>query len=227
MQDAAIAIKALNFRWQRGSKWNLSIEALTIDAGEHVFIEGPSGSGKSTLLGLIAGITPVKDGELWVAGQPLHRMRSGKRDKFRAAHLGFVFQQLNLIPYLSVLDNILLPVHFAGKRLSHYRERAASLVQRLGIDANLLHAAASQLSVGQQQRVAIARALIEKPALLVADEPTSALDTANRDSFITLMLEESSRDGTTVLFVSHDTGLKRHFQRSLQMRATERGVTCS
>lgn len=168
----------------------------------------------------------MKQGQLWVANQPLHRMRAGKRDHFRANHLGFVFQQLNLIPYLSVLDNILLPVRFAGKRPAKFKARAAHLAERLGIDANLLQQSASQLSVGQQQRVAIARALIEKPALLVADEPTSALDTDNRDGFIQLLLEEASRDQSTVLFVSHDKGLQRHFNRTIRLVAGAEGVTC-
>lgn len=226
MQDMAIYIKGLNFSWPKRRNWSLTIDTLSVANGEQIFVKGPSGSGKSTLLGIIAGLTPVREGEVWVSGAPLHKLRAGRRDKLRASSIGFVFQQLNLIPYLSVLDNILLPVHFAGKPLTEYRQRAARLALRLGIPAEQLEHQASQLSVGQQQRVAIARALIEKPALLIADEPTSALDADNRDSFIRLMLAESERHNTTVLFVSHDQGLRHHFQRSLTMQAVQGGVTC-
>lgn len=239
--QAAVLIRDLRFSWQRNSlkrfsrqhvrsqkkpSWSLEIPNLRIERGEHVFVEGPSGSGKSTLLGLIAGVTPVKHGQLWVAGQALHAMQARKRDHFRANHLGFVFQQLNLIPYLSVIDNIVLPVRFAGKLVAQFKPRASQLAERLGIPVALHAQAASCLSVGQQQRVAIARALIEKPALLIADEPTSALDTANRDGFIQLMLEEASRDASTVIFVSHDHGLQRHFHRTIQLTSSAQGATC-
>lgn len=226
MQDVAVQIHHLQFQWPKRDGWSLTIPSLSVARGEQLFVEGASGSGKSTLLGIIAGLTPIKHGEVWVSGAPLHALSAAKRDKLRASSIGFVFQQLNLISYLTIMDNILLPVHFAGKPLRGYRQRAMRLALRLGLHAHQLDRPASELSVGQQQRVAIARALIEKPALLIADEPTSALDTDNRDSFIRLLLTECARHNTTVLFVSHDHGLRRHFHRSLSMQQTAGGVTC-
>ncbi len=227
MQDSAVKVSGLLFSWPARRGWSIHIEELLIRRGEHVFIKGPSGSGKSTLLGILAGLTPVEQGEVWVANQPFHSLRAAKRDRIRAQQIGFVFQQLNLIPYLSVLDNVLLPVHFAGNSLGSYKQRAAELLIRLGISAGLLNQPARQLSVGQQQRVAIARALIDAPALLIADEPTSALDADSGNAFLSLMLTESSASNTTVLFVSHDDSLRKHFTRTLELKEHEGVVTCS
>jgi putative ABC transport system ATP-binding protein len=228
MQQPAIQITDLAFQWPKQKGWRLHIEHLAVQPNEHVFIKGVSGSGKSTLLGILAGVTPVKQGEIWVAGQPLHRLSAHKRDRLRAANIGFVFQQLNLIPYLSVLDNVLLPVRFAGYSMSDYKARAFRLLTRLGIDQSLLQQSAQHLSVGQQQRVAIARALVDSPQLLISDEPTSALDADNRDAFIELLLQESRESRTTVLFVSHDKSLANHFGRVLEMKEIAAGVmSCS
>lgn len=225
MQVNAVAINQLTFTWPGPGTWRLSIEKLQIRRGEQVFIKGPSGSGKSTLLSILAGITAVRDGEVWVGNHPVHRLSASQRDHLRASSIGFVFQQLNLIPYLNLLDNVLLPVHFAGHSLHDYKTRAVELLGRLDIAQDLFHRPASQLSVGQQQRVAIARALIGKPALLIADEPTSALDADNRDAFLKLLLEQSKAAQTTVLFVSHDDALKQHFPRVLSMQTDQGNVT--
>lgn len=219
----AIELKDVSF-WYKPDGWQLQLPVLTLDHGQHLFIRGASGSGKTTLLNLLSGITKPNRGELWVQGQPLHQLSAAKRDKLRAAEIGVVFQQLNLIPYLSVLDNVLLRASFAGKPSLVLQQRAAALLQALGLAEPLWPQPASALSVGQQQRVAIARALLTEPALLIADEPTSALDADNRDAFMQVLLAEADKCGTTVIFVSHDQQLKQYFQYELQMANLTQGV---
>lgn len=222
----AIELKDVSF-WYKPNGWQLQLPTLTLDHGQHLFIRGASGSGKTTLLNLLAGITRPNQGELWVQGQPLHKLSAAKRDKLRAAQIGVVFQQLNLIPYLSVLDNVLLRASFASKPGLVLQQRATALLRALGLAETLWQQPASALSVGQQQRVAIARALLTEPALLIADEPTSALDADNRDAFMHVLLAEADKCGTTVIFVSHDQQLKSYFQYELQMANLAQGVmTC-
>jgi putative ABC transport system ATP-binding protein len=219
----AIELKQLQFHYQRDG-WQLQLPALTLNGGQHLFVLGASGSGKTTLLNLLSGIIQPTRGELFINGTPLHRLSAGQRDTLRAKSIGVVFQQLNLIPYLSVLDNTLLSSHFAGQNSASALERAKTLLSRLGLSQELWHKAASKLSVGQQQRVAIARALLPQPTLLIADEPTSALDTDNRDAFMRLMLAEADNNGCTVIFVSHDHSLKHYFHYQLDMQQLELGV---
>lgn len=230
-----IIFSNVSFSWaKKGDKtagnnriWRLEIAALTIESGAHVFLQGPSGSGKSSFLSLLAGLISPSQGEIFIAGKPLHSASARKRDALRAEYMGFVFQQLNLISYLSVLENVLLPVYFSQQTAAKKRaaeQRASELLNRLGLEEALWTQPASELSVGQQQRVAIARALITEPAILIADEPTSALDAANRDAFIDVMLRESARLGTTVVFVSHDEALKKHFRRHLVLQRDAAGI---
>ncbi|WP_333608140.1 ABC transporter ATP-binding protein [Arsukibacterium sp.] len=219
----AIELKQLLFYYQAGS-WQLSVPSLTLASGQHLFIRGASGSGKTTLLNLLAGITKPVAGEIWLNGTALHTLSAGKRDQLRASQVGVVFQQLNLISYLSVLDNVLLSSHFAGQATVDARLRAEALLTRLGLAKALWQASASQLSVGQQQRVAIARALLPQPAILIADEPTSALDSDNRDAFMQVMLSEADRCHTTVIFVSHDSALQGYFKQKLDMQQLAEGV---
>lgn len=222
-KNPAIELKHLQF-WYHSDGWKLEIPALQLQSGQHLFVKGASGSGKTTLLNLLAGVTKPNQGELWINGQPLHRMSASKRDKLRAQQIGVVFQQLNLIPYLSVLDNVLLSGHFSGNAAVASESRAQELLTRLGLDKSLWSKAASKLSVGQQQRVAIARALLTQPALLIADEPTSALDADNRDAFMKVMLTEADRCNTTVIFVSHDRSLTPYFQVQFDMQQLDKGV---
>lgn len=222
-KNPAIELKHLQF-WYRLDSWKLVIPALQLQSGQHLFVKGASGSGKTTLLNLLAGVTRPNQGELWINGQPLHHMSASKRDKLRAQQIGVVFQQLNLIPYLSVLDNVLLAGHFSGNIAVSSVSRAQELLTRLGLDNSLWTKPASQLSVGQQQRVAIARALLTQPALLIADEPTSALDADNRDAFMKVMLAEADRCGTTVIFVSHDRSLTPYFHVQFDMQQLDKGV---
>jgi putative ABC transport system ATP-binding protein len=219
----AIELKQLQFAYQPAG-WQLSLPSLVLNQGQHLFVRGASGSGKTTLLNLLCGINTPSSGELYVNGLALHNMSASQRDTLRARHIGVVFQQLNLIPYLSVLDNTLLSSHFAGQNKAAVHSRALSLLQHLGLDSTLWHTAAAQLSVGQQQRVAIARALLPKPTLLVADEPTSALDSDNRDAFMRVMLHEADANACTVIFVSHDASLKQYFHHQLDMQHLAAGV---
>jgi len=222
----AVFIDGLRFSWQPGLEPVLDIPALTIARQERVFIAGPSGSGKTSLLSLITGIALPTHGELRILGTSLTALRGAARDRFRADHVGIVFQLFNLLPYLSVLENVLLSCQFSAVRAGRAAARSGSaaaeavrLLGRLGLgDPALQRRAATALSVGQQQRVAAARALIGSPPIIVADEPTSALDGDLRAAFIDLLLQEAALAGSTLLFVSHDRALAAGFDRCLDLR---------
>jgi putative ABC transport system ATP-binding protein len=231
MPAAAVALEDVVFRWRRALAPCLEIEGFQIGAAERVFLHGPSGSGKSTLLSLIGGVCLPERGRVEVLGTELRALSSSARDRFRAERIGFVFQIFNLIPYLSALDNILLPCRFAPGRAetirrdgSTPRAQAQRLAAHLGLDEALLARRAIELSVGQQQRVAVARALIGRPRLIVADEPTSALDADRQRDFLDLLLAESSAAGAAVLFVSHDQRLAERFDRTLSLPQINRAA---
>lgn len=225
MGELTVSIEGLVFAWSRRSQFQLSIPLLQITKGEKVFLQGASGSGKSTLLSLLGGVLVPQQGRIRILGQALTELGSIKRDRFRADHLGFLFQQFNLVPYLSVLDNVLLPCRFSKlRRLRAQQEglslekTALGLLSRLEIQKEQLRQPVIELSVGQQQRVAAARALIGQPELIIADEPTSALDSDRQTAFLDLLLEQCTASGATVLFVSHDQRLAGRFTRSLNMQ---------
>lgn len=215
VNDLVISIKDLSFRHPQQSQPVLSIGRWQVAAGERLFLHGPSGSGKSTLLNLLCGILVTgkkpNRGEIEVLGQPLHTLSGGQRDQWRARHIGVVFQQFNLIPYLSAEHNILLAAKLAKQQDA--RARCHQLLNALGIEPPLLKQPARHLSIGQQQRVAIARSFINRPELLIVDEPTSALDSANRDAFMSLLLEQVERHQSTLVFVSHDLSLTSGMSR--------------
>jgi putative ABC transport system ATP-binding protein len=192
-----------------------------VAAGHTVFLHGPSGCGKSTLLGLMAGVLAPRQGSVSLLGQRWADLAAGARDQRRADHVGVVFQQFNLLPYLTVLDNVLLPCRFSPRRAQRCtpdpRSAAASLLQRMGLPQALWGRRADALSVGQQQRVAAARALIGAPELVIADEPTSALDAALRDDFMALLMSECKTVGSTLVFVSHDDRLAERFDKRLSL----------
>ncbi len=223
--DPVIDIRGLSFRWQPRAPVVLALEALRVEKGERVFIEGPSGSGKSTLLSLLAGVTVPQLGELRVLGRRLDRLGGVQRDHFRAHHIGYIFQMFNLIPYLSMVDNVLLPCRFSKARHDKALQRSPTLeaeAERLldHLDmahAGLLHRPVTALSVGQQQRVAAARALMGAPELLIADEPTSSLDADRREAFVGLLFQECVQVGSTLAFVSHDASLEGLFDRTIRL----------
>lgn len=221
MTPDAISIENLQFGWSADQPL-LDIPSLRVSNGESVFLQGPSGCGKSTLLNLIGGVLQPQQGKVEVLGQDLASLSQSRRDAFRADHLGVVFQMFNLLPYMNVLDNVILPCRFSQSRMKKAITRDGSaksaalrLLNDLELaDKSILSRSVTELSIGQQQRVAVARALIGAPELLIADEPTSALDSANRQRFIDLLLAECAEEQVTVLFVSHDATLKDHFDRT-------------
>ncbi|MFT5775028.1 ABC transporter ATP-binding protein [Hyphomonas sp.] len=226
MTDPAIQIDGLRFAW-KGAEPVLDVPAFTLARGERLFLRGPSGSGKSTLLGVIAGVLVADAGRVNVLGQELGSLSSAARDRMRADHLGVIFQMFNLVPYLSVVGNVTLPLKFSGRRRrvvgGDADAEARRLLGRLGLtDEALLARRVSDLSVGQQQRVAAARALIGGPEIVIADEPTSALDSDARDRFIELLSEEAARTGAALLFVSHDASLARLFDRAVDLAEINR-----
>ena len=227
-----IDVSNLAFRWQPDAPTVLSIDALQVKPGECLFIKGPSGSGKSTLLSLLSGVTTASVGIVRVMDQALDQLGSVQRDHFRADHIGYIFQMFNLIPYLSVVDNVILPCRFSARRRAKALARGNSLeaearrlLQHLDMDHPDLHQrAVTTLSVGQQQRVAAARALMGSPELLIADEPTSSLDSDRRESFIRLLFDECRESGATLIFVSHDASLQHLFDRTIDLAEINRAI---
>jgi putative ABC transport system ATP-binding protein len=209
------------FRWSHHLPAVIDIPSLTVKTGEHLFIKGPSGCGKSTLLGLLTGINVANQGKVSVLGTDLASLSGRQRDKFRADNIGYIFQQFNLLPYLSVIENVLLPCHFSTLRRRNVSgdqyQKAATLLQRLHLSPALQAKPVIELSIGQQQRVAAARALMGAPQLIIADEPTSALDHDNREAFIELLLEEANSVHATLAFVSHDPTLERLFTHAISL----------
>jgi putative ABC transport system ATP-binding protein len=217
-----IELNQLEFSWPKDSQPTLSIEHWSVKAGEHVFLQGASGAGKSTLLSLLAGVQANYRGSVKVLGQEWRLLSGPQRDQFRAAHIGLIFQQFNLIPYLNALENVCLPLQFLRKKKSlastvNSKEAARSLLVSLGVHADLHTKPARLLSVGQQQRVAAVRAMIGKPELILADEPTSSLDHANQMQFIEQLMPLARKQKTAIVFVSHDERLAMHFSRSVQL----------
>ena len=223
-ESNAIDIKNLTFHWRKDGPVILNLPDMHIKRKERVFIKGASGSGKSTLLSLIGGVLLPQAGNISVLGHTLNSMSAGKRDTFRAEHIGFIFQMFNLIPYLSVLDNVLLPCRFSKRRRDNIESRgnnlkdeATRLLEHLDLSTDMLRRPVTELSVGQQQRVAAARALIGGPELVIADEPTSALDADRRAGFLQLLLKECAEQNTTLIFVSHDSALEPLFDRGVHL----------
>ena len=223
MSPDLIEITQLGFAWP-GQPELLDIPSFTLSHGVSLFLKGPSGSGKTTLLGLLGGVQQPGRGSVKLLGTDLGQLSSSARDRFRVDHTGYIFQQFNLLPFLPVLENVLLPCRFSKTRAARAQMRHGSIEQaatrllaQLGIRNELLQRRADSLSIGQQQRVAAARALIGQPELVIADEPTSALDTDSREAFIQLLFPECREAGSSLLFVSHDQSLAPLFDHSLSL----------
>jgi len=216
----------VGFTWPTGKYPVLEGVQFSMARGERVFLRGPSGSGKTTLLSLIAAVLTPQVGTIVINGVQLETLQGGQRDQFRADHIGLVFQQFNLLPFLSVSDNIQLPCRFSRQRKLRARQSGLSLNEETDRLLNAMQLSpselrnqiATQLSVGQQQRVAVARALIGHPPLIIADEPTSALDSDTQQAFLDLLFREVESAGATLLFVSHDTSLADRFDRRIDLR---------
>ncbi|WP_204112791.1 ABC transporter ATP-binding protein [Shimia biformata] len=223
-----LSIRDLKFSWPGASAPTLDLPSLDLAAGESLFLGGPSGAGKSTLLATLSGVVDVPAKSVEIDGTDVGVLRGAARDRFRADHVGMIFQVFNLVPWLNAVENVLLPCRFSTVR----RDRSGSdpihtaraLLSALKLDdASVLDKPASSLSVGQQQRVAAARALIGKPGLVLADEPTSALDEDAKESFVSLLQQECRDSGASLLFVSHDKSLAPLFDRSLDIRDINAG----
>jgi putative ABC transport system ATP-binding protein len=221
--SAVIEVRDLEFGWSPDRPL-LHIEHLAIAATERVFVHGPSGGGKSSLLSLLAGVVMAQRGSLRVLGTELSHLAGARRDAFRADHFGIIFQMFNLVPYLSIVENVTLPCRFSTRRRRQaescggVEREAQRLLEHLDLAAEARsRGAVMRLSVGQQQRVAAARALIGRPEIVLADEPTSALDADRREAFLRLLFRECEIEGATLLFVSHDRSLESLFDRSLAL----------
>ena len=221
MNEAAI-IDLQGVQFGYADRAVLDIAQLQVSAGSSVLLRGTSGSGKSTLLGLLAGILLPGSGSIRVAGHAVNTLGAAARDRFRADQLGVIFQQFNLLPFLSVRDNVALGLRFSPLRSARVGRPVDNeirrLLQALQLDPALMPRRAGTLSVGQQQRVAAARALIGGPAVLLADEPTSALDRQAATAFLQLMAAQCAAAGTTAVVVSHDESLQPLFDRVVHLQ---------
>ena len=225
MAETILDLKNVCFSWKNSGRELLNLPELLVEQHDHVFLQGPSGSGKSTLLALVGGILVSESGTLKVLGTEIKSLSSSARDAFRVDHIGFIFQLFNLLPYLSIEENVMLPLSFskirakrAGRTKIDQVNEAHRLLKALALGEQLAEKSpVTELSVGQQQRVAAARALIGNPELIIADEPTSALDADLRYSFLELLFSECKKAGSTLLFVSHDSSLSELFKRKISM----------
>jgi putative ABC transport system ATP-binding protein len=217
-QFPAVIARALSQRVTTadGSLVILSDVELAVKAGETLAITGASGSGKSTLLGLLAGLDQPSAGEIFLLGQRVNDLDEDARARLRAGRIGFVFQSFQLLPALSALENILLPLELAGQPDAH--ERAAHWLARVGLAARAAHTP-RQLSGGEQQRVAIARAFATDPEIVFADEPTGNLDADTGAHIIDLLFELNASAHTTLILVTHDDALAARCQRRLHLVA--------
>jgi len=220
---AAIRAVDLAFAWPK-QKPLYSDVSFELYPGQKLLITGPSGCGKSTLLNLLAGVVEPSSGSIWIHEENIHDLSASAKDQLRGEQMGFIFQQFNLLPYLSVRDNILLPAHLFAKRQASALAQFGSLehalryyMNHLGLSTDLENQAAHRLSIGQQQRVAAARAFMGKPSIVIADEPTSALDEANQAQLLKLFFALANEQQTALLMVSHDPRLSPYFDRQLQL----------
>lgn len=216
----AVAMHNVSFGYE-ASNPVMQVKELQIERGKRVFLHGASGSGKTTLLGLIAGVLLPQHGTCEVLGQELTQLSLSARDRHRGSEMGYIFQSFNLIPYLSIKENIELPCRVHAKRLkritsSSLNEEVVRIAERLDL-REFLHRGVMKLSTGQQQRVAIARAIIGQPRLVIADEPTSSLDTDRQERFLHLLFEACDEARATLIFVSHDRSLMTHFDERISI----------
>jgi putative ABC transport system ATP-binding protein len=214
----------VSYAWPGKNAFSLAISDFNVNRGERLLLIGPSGSGKSTFLSLLAGIVKPDVGHVEILGTDTSSLTSAARDHFRAEHFGIIFQMFNLLPYGSVIDNVVLPLNFAAGRRQRATQNlsrtdeALRLLKALGLNADdFAGMPASSLSVGQQQRVAAARALIGRPDIIVADEPTSSLDSGRQAAFLDVLFQEAQASGITIILVSHDTALGQHFDRVVSL----------
>lgn len=219
-----ISCSNLSFQYPGSNSLALHFSDTVINKGDHVLIQGDSGQGKTTFLNLISGLLNPHSGEVHVLGTNLKALSPTRMDRFRSDHMGIIFQLFNLVPHLSVSQNIILPCYFSRRRKASalgdhddLPSAAMAYANQLDIPVHLMPSSVSQLSIGEQQRVAIARALIGSPDIIIADEPTSALDPKRRDQFMALLLNACNNRGITLVLVSHDPSIQSFFDHRLQV----------
>ena len=222
----AVQLSNIEFAWGPSvSDFQLKIDDFQLQKHESGILVGPSGAGKSTILSLICGTIRPKKGHIEIFGYSTENKSNSEKDGFRANHLGIIFQQFNLIPYLSAIDNVLLPLHFSPCRRNasgetHYNivREAERLLDALGIEPETLgRQKAATLSIGQQQRVAAARAFIGAPQLIIADEPTSSLDEKSQDEFLDQLFSQKEITGATLLMVTHNPRVAKRFDKLIRL----------
>lgn len=214
---SAITVEHLGKKVPDAGGWLTILDDIgfTVEAGESVAIVGASGSGKSTLLGLMAGLDLPTSGRIIASGQDIFALDEDQRARWRAQNVGFVFQSFQLLPQMTALENVMLPLELAGARDAAARSREG--LMRVGLGDRLGHYPRT-LSGGEQQRVALARAFAPRPPLLFADEPTGSLDHATGNTIIELLFEMNRESGATLVLVTHDPALARRCARTLTIR---------
>ncbi len=212
----AVEINNVRYAYPNAERPAVSIEHWTVPRRHSVFVHGASGSGKSTLIHLLAGLVKPDEGVINIGAQCISKLSASQCDRFRSRHVGLVYQQFNLIPYLTALDNVRLAAALGKKKLLA-KERAQQLLEQMGLTVEQQHLNAGQLSVGQQQRVAIARSMINEPELLLMDEPTSALDDGSVQRFMEVLFQGLQDFGGALVFVSHDLSLAPTFDQQLSL----------
>lgn len=218
--EALVEINDITFSWAEHENPILEIKQLHVNKSEHVFIRGDSGSGKTTLLNLLCGIHIAQSGQVSILGKNIGSLNNQDRDRFRGDHLGVIFQQFNLLPFLSVGENIALPCRFSSSRrnkIDNIDIEIMRLLEAVDLPTSIINRSMTELSVGQQQRVAVCRALIGSPELIIADEPTSSLDARNRDRFLDLLFSEADKHNSTIIFVSHDEQITQQFSKIIEL----------
>ncbi len=220
-----VGIRDLRFGYGEGD-FRLHVPQLSVKDGEALALIGPSGSGKTTLLHLIAGIAVPQSGEVVTGGVEVSRLADRERREFRIRNIGLVFQEFELLEYLNVLDNVLLPyrIHSALRIDPAVRERARRLADEVGIGA-LLDRYVTRLSQGERQRVAICRALVTEPAILLADEPTGNLDPESKERVLDILFACAGRTGATLVAVTHDHDVLPRFERVVDFKSFHLGGT--
>jgi putative ABC transport system ATP-binding protein len=216
--EPAVLLRAVNKSFRNGEQVTPVLKQVEFAAraGEMLFVTGPSGCGKTTLLSVLCGTLNADSGEVHTLGQALHRLSAAQVTRFRAQHIGFIFQQFNLIPSLTAAENVAVPLRIQGVSAGKALPRAKDILARVGLPEKI-NERPSRLSGGQQQRVAIARALVHEPALIVCDEPTSALDSATGQQVLELLRSTAGQPNRTVIVVTHDPRVYRHANRMAEM----------
>tara|TARA_B100000579_G_C22576752_1_gene731517 strand:+ start:71 stop:757 length:687 start_codon:yes stop_codon:yes gene_type:complete len=214
MSKNLISINNLDYSISKNAKFRLKIKKFELNKSDSILIYGDSGTGKSTFLNLVSGALSPKKGKINVLGTEITKTSSSQKDVIRGDHFGIVFQTFNLLPYLSVKNNILLGKAYSKKKeLKSNNEEVKILMDKLALNyESLIERKAYELSIGQQQRVAVARALIGKPEIILADEPTSALDKNNQKEFINLLFKSLDDNEQGLIMVSHDNKLSEKFK---------------